>query len=127
MKCKNLKAWEKSVELSSEIYIYFKELKDFGFKNQITHSSLSVPSNIAEGIERFSDKETIRFLDIAKGSIAELITQIYIGIKIKYIDKTTGERWIEELNHIGKMLSKIIKRIKTNDKRPTTNGCQGGI
>jgi len=53
-------------------------LKDFGFKDQITRSSLSIASNIAEGMERSTEKEKARFLEIARGSAAELRTQIQI-------------------------------------------------
>nr|WP_035586589.1 four helix bundle protein [Hippea jasoniae] len=90
MKCENLDVWKKGCRLSIEIYKYFKDLKDFGFKDQITRSSLSIASNIAEGMEKESDKEKIRFIEIAKGSCAELITQIYIGIEINYIEKQLG-------------------------------------
>ena len=115
MKCENLEVWKRSSNLSVNIYNYFKDLKDFSFKDQITRSSLSIPSNIAEGFERISDKETIRFIDISKGSIAELKTQIYIGIKIGYIHKERGLSWIDELNEISKMLSSLIKKLKSKD------------
>ncbi len=90
MKCESLDVWKRTSRLSADIYLYFKEFNDYGFKDQITRSSLSVASNIAEGVERYSDKETIRFLDIARASCAELMTQIYIGIKIGYIEKEIG-------------------------------------
>ena len=81
MAFEDLDVWKRSASLSTEIYIELKQLKDFGFKDQITRSGLSIPSNIAEGIDRNSDKETINFLSYAKGSCAELRTQIYIGIR----------------------------------------------
>ncbi|WP_187647916.1 four helix bundle protein [Nitrosophilus labii] len=112
MKCENLDVWKRSSNLCVDIYKYFKSLKDYSFKDQITRSSLLIPSNIAEGFERISDKETIRFIDISKGSIAELKTQIFIGIKIGYISKNVGLSWIDELNEISKMLSSLIKKTK---------------
>jgi len=126
MKCEKLDVWKKSVALSAEIYLYFRNAKDYGFKDQITRSGLSVPSNIAEGVERTSDKESYRFLDIAQGSAAELKTQIYIGMKIEYIEKDTGFQWINELEEIGKMIMGLKKRYQSNDKEgrspvPTTN------
>ena len=105
MKCESLDVWKRSCRISVEIYKYFKESKDFSFKDQITRSSLSIASNIAEGWEKNGAKEKNRFLTIAKGSIAELITQIYIGIEIDYIKKDTGFKWIKELNEIHKMLN----------------------
>jgi len=111
MKCVDLDVWKKAAALSSEIYLELKDLKDYGFKDQLTRSGLSIPSNIAEGMERISDKEKIRFLDISRGSIAEAQTQIYIGMKIKYIAMDIGNRWIKELEEIGKMLTGLIKSI----------------
>ena len=112
MKAKNLDIWKRSSKICSDIYIYFKDCKDYGFKDQITRSSLSIPSNIAEGIEKISDKETIKFLDIARGSLSEVWTQIYIGMKIDYIENKIGKDWISEYDEIGKMLSSLIGRIK---------------
>jgi len=109
MKCKDLEVWQKSSKICSEIYIYFKTCNDYSFKDQITRSSLSVPSNISEGIERSSDKDTLRFLDISKASIAEVQTQIYIGMKINYIDLKMGNLWINEYDEISKMISGLIK------------------
>ena len=63
--------------------MYGSDLRDFGFRDQITRAGLSVPSNIiAEGYERDSNKEVANFLNYAKGSAGELRTQIYIGMKI---------------------------------------------
>ena len=105
MKCENLDVWKRSCRLSVNIYKYFKDSRDFSFKDQITRSALSIPSNIAEGFEKESSKEKIRYIGIAKGSSAELMTQIYIGIEIDYIEKKTGLAWIKELNEILSMLS----------------------
>ena len=115
MKCKNLEIWKRSSRICSEVYIYLKPCKDFGFKDQLTRSALSVPSNIAEGVEKISDKDTIRFLDIARGSIAEVQTQIYIGMKIEYVDNKTGTLWINEYDEISKMITSFINRIRKNN------------
>ena len=109
MRCENLDVWKKSCRLSVEIYKYFKENKDFGFKEQITKTSLSIPSNIAEGMEKNYQKEKIRFFEISKGSVAELITQIYIGIEIDYIERKIGLKWVNDLDEISKMLSGLSK------------------
>ena len=109
MRCERLDVWKRSCRLSVEIYKTFSECRDFGFKDQITRSSLSIASNIAEGLEKESDKEKIRFIEIARGSNAELITQIYIGIEIGYIQKDIGLGWIKELNEISRMLIGLKK------------------
>jgi four helix bundle protein len=109
MRYEDLAVWKRSTRLSIEIYQHLRELKDFGFKDQVTRSGLSVPSNIAEGFDRESNKECVTFLSYAKGSCAELRTQIYIGIEIGYIERMTGERWIQETREISLMLGGLIK------------------
>ena len=85
MAFEDLEVWKRSAKLSADIYEMLQELKDYGYKDQITRSGLSIPSNITEGIERNSDKETLNFLSYAKGSCGELRTQVYIGMKIGYL------------------------------------------
>ena len=109
MKFEDLDIWKRSARLSSDLYKHFRDSKDFGFRDQITRSGLSIPSNIAEGIERGGDREVIRFLSIAKGSCGELRTQIYIGSEIGYIERTTAREWIKETQEISAMISGFIK------------------
>ena len=112
MAFEDLEVWKRSSALSADIYIELKSLSDYGFKDQITRSGLSVPSNIAEGVERNFNKEKIRFLYIAKASCAELRTQLYIGIKIGYIPKEKGNQWVQETKELSAMLTNLIKSIK---------------
>ncbi len=116
MKCKTLDVWKRSARLSAEVYKAFAQCKDYGFKDQITRSGLSIPSNIAEGMEKASYKENIRFLEIAKGSAAEFMTQTYIGFDIGYISKENEVLWIEEVDHILRMISNLQKNIKVRNK-----------
>jgi len=87
-------------------------LKDYGFRDQLTRSGLSVPSNIAEGVSRISDKETLQFLSIAKGLAAELETQLLIGIDIGYLDSAAAKAWLKDVSDIQAMLMGLIKRYK---------------
>ena len=112
MSHETLDVWKTSTELSINLYKSLKTLKDFGFKDQITRSGLSVPSNIAEGMARNSDKEKVHFLAIANGSCAELRTQIYIGIEIGYIDRETGQDWMSKTKRIQVMLKKLSDKIR---------------
>ena len=82
-----LEVWQKSVALSVRVYKILRNCRDYGFKDQVCRASVSVPSNIAEGMERNSEKETIHFLHIAKGSCAEVRTQLLIGMEIGYLEK----------------------------------------
>ena len=107
MRCERLDVWKRSCRLSVEVYKNFANCKDFGFKDQITRSSLSIGSNIAEGLEKESIKEKVRYIEIAKGSGAELVTQIYIGIEIGYIEKERGMLWVKEVKEILRMLASL--------------------
>ncbi len=108
----DLDIWKRSVSLSSAVYKELQQLKDYGFKDQITRSGLSIPSNIAEGFERKSQKEYLNFLSYSKGSCGELRTQTYIGINIGYINREIGEAWLEEARQISMMLSGLMKKIQ---------------
>ncbi|MBC8316323.1 MAG: four helix bundle protein [Desulfobulbaceae bacterium] len=114
MKFEDLDVWKRSSRLCAELYKYFRETKDFGFRDQITRSALSIPSNIAEGVERDSQKEFARFLQYAKGSCGELRTQLYIGVEIEYIKPETGKTWVQETREISAMLVGLLKSVKLN-------------
>jgi four helix bundle protein len=115
MRFEDLEVWKRSARLSAEIYKVLSACKDYGFKDQITRSGLSVPSNIAEGMERKSVKEKKRFLDIAKGSCAELRTQTYIGIEIQYIDPVKGQSWIAETRENRAMLVGLARSLNSDN------------
>jgi four helix bundle protein len=112
MAFEDLDVWKRSAGLSADIYKILSDLKDYGFKDQITRSGLSIPSNIAEGMERRSDKEKVNFLSYAKGSCGELRTQIYIGMKMGYLSKEKGDKWIMETKEISAMLMGLMNSIK---------------
>jgi len=71
MKFEDLEIWKRATRLSVNLYMYkeMSKLRDYGFRDQITRSSLSIPSNIAEGFERSSPKEFMAFLNYARGSL----------------------------------------------------------
>ena len=109
MRFEDLDVWKRAARLSADLYKLLSKLKDYGFKDQITRSGLSVPSNIAEGFERESQRDCIKFLTYAKGSCGELRCQIYIGMDIEYVPKNVGKKWIQETIEISSMLSGLIK------------------
>ena len=108
----SLDAWKKSAALSVDIYQVFSDVNDFAFRNQITRAGLSISSNIAEGYERESHKERANFLNYAKGSAGELRSQVYIGMKIGYIEPTIGKKWIQQAEEISRMLHSLIQKFK---------------
>jgi len=109
MRFEDLEVWKRSARLSADIYRELKDLKDYGFRDQITRSGLSIPSNVAEGFERKSKKEFLVFLKYALGSCGEVRTQIYIGIEIGYISDITGRKWIQETKDISAMITSLVK------------------
>ena len=113
MRFEDMDVWKRSSRLSVNIYRELVDLRDFGFKDQITRSSLSVPSNIAEGFERATGKDKRNFLNYSKGSCAELRTQIYIGMEIGYIPKELGKNWIRETKEISSMLTGLMKYLSS--------------
>jgi four helix bundle protein len=112
----DLEVWKRSARLSAELYTSLAGLRNLGFRDQITRAGLSVPSNIAEGYERDSNKEVANFLNYAKGSAGELRTQIYIGMEVNYVDRETGRRWIQEAEEISRMLHSLIRTVRLRTK-----------
>lgn len=113
---KDLTVWQKAMELVAEVYLLVKKLPKeelFALSDQIRRSSISIPSNIAEGQARNSVKEFIHFLAIAKGSKAELETQLLLCVKINYLNNTEIENAINLIQEIGKMLNALQNSLKT--------------
>ena len=112
MNHKNLDVWKKSISLVKNIYSVTRNFPDdekFGIVNQIRRAAVSIPSNIAEGCGRCSDKELLRFLDIANGSLAELETQLIISEQLGYI---ASNDLIKQINSLGQILSGLKRHIK---------------
>lgn len=106
-KFKELKVWQNSKNLVIDIYKVtenFPQTEIFGLTNQIRRASVSVPSNIAEGCGRNSNKDLIRFLDIANGSSFELETQLLIAHELNCIDDLVFNKIIKKLDEVQKMI-----------------------
>jgi four helix bundle protein len=105
-----LDVWRRGCRLAVETYKLLQDCKDFALKDQMTRAAISISSNIAEGAERGTDAEFIRYLRIAKGSAAELRTQLYIAHEIgpEFQKKKTLEL-IAELKELSSMLQGLIK------------------
>lgn len=107
-----LAVWQRSVKLCEDIYQAVGTTRDSGFRDQITRAALSVPSNISEGYERGSRADYLRFLYIAKGSLAELRTQLHIGPRIGVLDQDGTAPLLDEAEQISRMLQSMISRLK---------------
>lgn len=107
-----MKVWRKAKDLAVDIYRLTENEKfsrDFGLRDQIRRAAVSVPSNIAEGDERDTNKESVRFFHIAKGSLAEVITQAIIAHEIGYLTHEDLANLTAKCEEAGKMLGKLIK------------------
>ena len=111
---KKLDVWKFSLELVDKIYsltkIFPKE-ELFGLTNQLRRASISVASNIAEGLSRTSSNEKCRFLEIARSSLVEIDTQIEISKKLNYCDKVDIKDIDQLMNRIFAMITSLMKKI----------------
>jgi len=109
---KDLKVWIKSKDLAVKIYKVTDEglfNKDFGLRDQMRRSSVSIPSNIAEGEDLDTDKQSIRHFYIARGSLAELRTQLIVAEEIRYISTDQYDMLEKESHQISAMLTGLIR------------------
>ena len=114
---RNLKVWQKSKNLAVAIYRLTSNsplAKDFGLRDQLCRAAVSIPSNIAEGDERDTNRDSIRFLYIAKGSLAEVRTQLEIAREAGLVLQSDHELIEEECAEIGRMLGALIKARSPN-------------
>jgi four helix bundle protein len=109
----DLDVWKRASRLAVQIYEVLKDCRDYGLKDQMCRAAISIASNIAEGAERDSKKEFIRFLHIAKGSAAELRTQVYIATKIGVVKIDEQKEIVAELVALSKMLHNLAESIKS--------------
>jgi four helix bundle protein len=112
---RDLIVWQKSINIVTDIYRvtkHFPKQETFGLVLQIRRSSISVPSNIAEGYSRYSNREFTRFLEIAIGSLAEMQTQLLISLNLEYISETDFKTVTENSREIERMLSSLIRKLK---------------
>ena len=104
-------AWQKSKKLTVELRLAFGDIKDFTFRDQIFRASLSIMNNIAEGFDRGTDKELKYFLQIARGSTAEVRSMLIVALDFKYISATQQRDFIDLTNEISKILTGFIKSL----------------
>ncbi len=111
---KQLIVWQKAMDLVEIVYdVKLPEEEKFNLLSQIKRSAVSIPSNIAEGNGRNSNKEFVRFLQIAKGSLFELQTQIEICIRLHYIKYEKYKKIIDLSQEIEAMIMGLIKKLNS--------------
>lgn len=124
MSYKALKVWQKSFACVPRIYkltATFPASEQYGLVSQMRRSAVSIPSNIAEGSQRISDKEFGNFLLIARGSIAELETQILLSIELQYASVKNVQSILDELEAISRMLHSFLSKLKAHRSKPAVH------
>ncbi len=110
-----LNTWKESrilVKLIYELVSEFPKEELYGISSQIKRSAISVPSNIAEGIGRFTPKDSLRFFYISRGSLYELETQLYLSFDLKFISKEQLDNILKQITVVNKLLSGFMNHYK---------------
>jgi len=119
---KDLVAWQKGMALVAAIYDAtegFPGHEQFGLVSQLRRAAVSVPSNIAEGKAHYSNRDFVRFLRQARGSLAEIETQVLIAQDRQYLPAATAAKLTQQLDELGRILSGLINSLK--DREGTTD------
>lgn len=114
-----IKAWQLARQVVRKIYALSRKSAfsgDFGFKDQIRRAAVSVMSNIAEGFERYGVKEFIQFLNISRGSIAEVRSQLYVALDLNYITNEEFADIKDDCESISRHIWNFMKYLKTSSK-----------
>jgi len=111
---KDLSVWKKSMTLVEGIYKLtdsFPDNEKFGLVSQLRRAAVSIPSNIAEGAGRNSNKEFKHFLTISVGSLFEVETQIQIAFRLKFVNEKISENLLKQTSEIQRMMFGLIKSL----------------
>lgn len=111
----DLKVWKKAREVTKEVYAITSDsqfARDFGLKDQIRRSSVSVMANIAEGFARRTDRDFLYFLNISRSSAAEVQSHLYIALDQGYLDQSAFDSLYEELEEVSRMLFGLVRHLK---------------
>jgi len=117
---KDLMVWQKSMDLVVEIYALLKSFpknEEYELSSQLRRCSVSIPSNIAEGYGRNHTKDYCRFLEIARGSLYEMETQIELSARLGFISQTQLNDILEKSKEVEKMLNSLISKLKNANIR----------
>lgn len=115
---RDLNVWKRAMQLVISVYHYtrsFPKEELYGITNQMRRAAVSIPSNIAEGKGRFTDRDRALFFCHARGSLLELETQILIAEELKYLDRQRAEELIAQSGQLGRMLNALIQSIRPRE------------
>ena len=111
---KDLILWQKGMDLAERVYLLsaeFPKSEIYGLTSQIRRAVISIPSNIAEGHGRYSDKEFTYFLSVANGSLKEVETQLHLSLRLKYINETQFSPVFTLCCDVARLLNALRKKI----------------
>lgn len=111
-KFEDLLVWQKSQDFAVLIYANFKDSKDYSFKDQISRASVSISNNIAEGFDRKTNPDFIRFLYFAISSNSEVRSMLYLSERLRYLQPELMKELVEKSNEVSRMLHGLIKSMK---------------
>lgn len=111
-KFEDLIAWQKAQDLAVNVYAVFEKCRDFSFKDQICRATVSISNNIAEGFDRSSDADFVRFLYIAAASASEMRSMCYLAERLKHTTTEEKLQLVEYSNEVSKIIRGLIKSIK---------------
>ena len=113
-------AWQKAYEVTLEVYRVTSDgsfSKDFGLKDQIRRASVSMMANIAEGHGRRTNSEFANFLNLARGSAAEVQSHLYVGVGLNYLDREKFDELYSSLDQISKMTLSLARYLRDSDRK----------
>jgi len=123
-KLERLDIWKRAIEYADDIYVLtrsFPKEERFGLISQLRRSSVSISSNIAEGISRSSDADLGRFLEITHGSLLESVSELVITQKQQFLNEEDFQRAYERAENLSKMLSGFRRTLKENSEPSALN------
>ena len=112
--------WRKSLDLAAAVHDctrHFPRSEAFGLASQLRRAAISVPSNVAEGSARGSTREFVYFLRVARGSLAELHTQLHLARREGYVSDQKFEKLSDDLDEVGRILNSVVSGLKRRQTR----------
>ncbi|BAY35235.1 S23 ribosomal protein (plasmid) [Nostoc carneum NIES-2107] len=111
----DLRVWQRAIDLVKQVYLLTQDgnfSKDFGLRDQIRRASVSIPTNVAEGFERFSRKEYLQFLNIAKGSAGEVRSLLRVALEVGYLETSQYQELYSHAKELSSMLSNQMQALR---------------
>jgi four helix bundle protein len=118
-KFEEIQAWQKARDVTLQIYRITADsdfAKDFGLKDQIRRASVSIMANIAEGHGRKTNSEFANFLNIARGSVAEVQSHLYVALGLNYVGQKDFDELYQTLTEISRMLLSLAQYLRSTEK-----------